>query len=273
MVESRLQRFASEPVRIHPASVSTKSPGQLVELLRSSTKILIFTGAGISTPSGIRDFRGPQGIWKERQPVYYDEFMSSETSRIEYWDYKAETWPTMRDAKPNAVHRSFVRLDEKLLVVITQNVDGLHGRAGLRRDKLIELHGSNGRVECQTCHEESDPDPHFESFKQSGNPLTCHCGGFLKPATISFGQSLHQTDLEAADRAAKNADLVVSLGSSLSVYPASQVALVAAQRGAPYVVINRGPTDHDGLTEVTLRIEGDVFDIFPPAVGQALDRS
>ena len=245
---------------------------QLPDLLRSAQGILVFTGAGISTPSGIRDFRGPQGIWKERQPIYYDQFMSSEAARIEHWDYKAETWPTMRDAEPNAVHQSFVQLEQagKLLMVVTQNVDGLHTRAGLSREKLIELHGSNSLVECQSCHEETDPDPHFDYFKRTGKPPVCHCGGFLKPATISFGQSLRTDDLAAADRAAKETDLVISLGSSLSVYPASEVPLLAARRGMPYVVINRGPTDHDAFSEVTLRIEGDVLEHFPPAVQQAL---
>ena len=247
---------------------------RLVGLLRPAHKILLFTGAGISTPSGIRDFRGPQGIWKERQPVYYDQFMSSEVARIEYWDYKAETWPTMRDAEPNAVHHSFVALERagRLLAVVTQNVDGLHSRAGLDREKLVELHGSNGVVECQSCHEETDPDPHFEHFRKTGTPPVCHCGGFLKPATISFGQSLRPADLKVADRAAREADLVVALGSSLSVYPASEVPLIAARRGVPYVVINRGPTDHDGASEVALRIEGDVLEIFPPAIELALRR-
>lgn len=251
--------------------MSVFESGRLTELLRAANEILLFTGAGISTPSGIRDFRGPKGIWKERQPVYYDQFMSSESARIEYWDYKAETWPAMRDAVPNAVHAALVELEQagKLLMVVTQNVDGLHSRAGLSREKLIELHGSNWLVECQTCHEESDPDPHFQHFQRTGRPPVCHCGGFLKPATISFGQSLRASDLKAADQAARDADLVIALGSSLSVYPASEVPLIAARRGVPYIVINRGPTDHDEFTEVSLRLEGDVLDIFPPAVEQA----
>ncbi len=233
----------------------------------------MFTGAGISTPSGIRDFRGPTGIWKERQPVYYDQFMSSEAARIEYWDYKTETWPTMRDAVPNAVHECIVELERagKLLIVVTQNIDGLHHRAGLSREKLIELHGTNGRVECQSCHEESDPDPHFEHFKKTGKAPLCSCGGYLKPATISFGQGLRPNDLKASEEAAWEADFVVSLGSSLSVYPASEIPLLAARRNVPYAVVNRGPTDHDGFPEVTLRLEGDVVDIFPPAVKGACE--
>lgn len=243
----------------------------LIDYLRAARRILVFTGAGISTPSGIRDFRGPNGIWKERQPVYYDQFMSSEAARIEYWDYKAETWPVMRDAVPNAVHTSLVALEHagKLLRVVTQNVDGVHERAGLGRDKLIELHGSNGRVECQTCLTESEPEPHFEYFHRTGKPPTCSCGGYLKPATISFGQNLRTADLSAAEKAVKETDFVVSLGSSLSVYPASEIPLMAARRGVPYVVVNRGVTDHDACPEVMLRLEGDVLEIFPPAVKQA----
>ncbi|MGY8671482.1 MAG: SIR2 family NAD-dependent protein deacylase [Verrucomicrobiia bacterium] len=255
--------------------MSTDDSEQLVDYLRSAQSILVFTGAGISTGSGIRDFRGPNGVWKERQPVYYDQFMSSETARVEYWDYKAESWPSMRDAIPNPVHEGIVDLERagKLLMVVTQNIDGLHSRAGLCREKLIELHGSNGRVECQSCHAESDPDPHFEEFKRTGKPPACSCGGFLKPATISFGQSLRPNDLEAAEQAAREADLVVSLGSSLSVYPASEIPLIAARRDVPYAVVNRGPTDHDACPEVTLRLEGDVVNLFPPAVKQAQARA
>ncbi len=244
---------------------------QLVDYLRSAQRILVFTGAGISTGSGIRDFRGPNGVWKERRPVYYDQFMSSEAARVEYWDYKAESWPSMRDATPNAVHEAIVDLERagRLLMVVTQNIDGLHNRAGLSRERLIELHGSNGRVECQTCHAESDPDPHFEEFARTGRAPRCSCGGDLKPATISFGQNLRPDDLKAAEQAARGADLVVSLGSSLSVYPAAEIPLRAARRDVPYAIVNRGPTDHDDFPEVTLRLEGDVVDLFPPAVKQA----
>jgi len=241
---------------------------QLASLIRAATRIFVFTGAGISTGSGIPDYRGPQGVWKHRRPVYYDEFMSSETARVDYWDYKMESWPVMRDAVPNAVHESVVGLERagKLLMVVTQNIDGLHSRAGTSRERLIELHGTNSRVQCQSCRAESDPEPHFELFRKTGKPPLCDCGGFLKPATISFGQSLDAADLETAAQASMRTDLMISLGSSLSVYPASQIPLLAAERGVPYVIINRGETGHDKLEAVTLRLEGDVVDLFPPAV-------
>jgi NAD-dependent deacetylase len=245
---------------------------RLVELLRAGQKMLLFTGAGISTGSGIPDFRGPDGVWKRRQPVYYHDFMRSEAARIEHWDYKLEAWPLFRAARPNATHESIVRLEQagKVLAVVTQNIDGLHARAGTPATHLIELHGTNSLVECQACGKLSDPEPHFEFFRKMRRPPVCECGGFLKPATISFGQNLRNADLERAQEAAGQADLVVALGSTLSVYPAANIPLIAANRGAPYVIINRGPTEHDDLREVTLRIEGDVGEMFPQAVEEVV---
>jgi len=244
---------------------------KLVELLRRGKRILVFTGAGISTGSGIPDFRGPEGVWKRRQPVYYHDFMRSEAARIEHWDYKLEGWPAFREARPNATHEAIVRLEHagKLVAVVSQNIDGLHGRAGTSREKLIELHGTNSLVECQSCGTLCDPEPHFEYFQRTHQPPVCECGGFLKPATISFGQNLRHEDLERAQQAAVEADLVLALGSTLSVYPAANIPLLAANRGVPYVIINRGPTEHDDFPELTLRLEGDVIGIFPPAVNKA----
>ena len=166
----------------------------LADYLRNSNKALIFTGAGISTGSGIPDFRGPQGVWTRRQPVYYQDFMTSEAARIEHWDYKLEGRDAFRDAQPNAVHQAIVRLERagKLLCVITQNIDGLHSLAGTSAERLVELHGTNALVECQSCHWRGDPEPHFEYFRRTRKPPLCQCGGFLKPATISFGQSLNR---------------------------------------------------------------------------------
>ena len=250
----------------------SKDNEKLIAYLRAGQNILVFTGAGISTGSGIPDFRGPDGIWKRRQPVYYHDFMRSETARIEHWDYKLEAWAAFRDAQPNASHEAIVRLEHvgRVRAVVTQNIDGLHSRAGTSPERLIELHGTNNLVECQTCGRRSPPEPHFEQFRKTRHPPICDCGGFLKPATISFGQNLRNEDLERAEAAAKAADLVLALGSTLSVYPAANIPLLAAAHGAPYVIINRGPTEHDEMPEVTLRLEGDVAEIFPPAVAVAL---
>ena len=244
----------------------------LVELLRGAERILVFTGAGVSTGSGIRDFRGPQGVWKTRQPVYYENFLASEAARVEYWDQKLEAWPSFRDARPNAAHAAAVALERagKLLLVLTQNIDGLHARAGTSPERLVEIHGTGGEVECLSCHARSEPGPHMDSFAETRRPPTCPCGGLLKPATISFGQGLRAEDLARAARAAEACDLVVSLGSTLSVHPAASFPLAAAERGVPYVIVNRGATEHDGHPAVTLRLEGDVVEIFPPAVEAAL---
>jgi len=246
--------------------------GDLTTLLSDARRVLIFTGAGISTGSGIPDYRGPQGTWTTRQPTTYQRFMASDEGRREYWDYKLEAWDAWRDAEPNATHRACVELERagRLAMVVTQNVDGLHTKAGTSPSKLVELHGTNNAVECQSCGRRSDPGEHFEHFRATGEPPVCDCGGFLKPATISFGQSLRLDDIERAQEAALACDLVLSLGSTLGVYPAAGIPLIAANNGAPYVIINRGQTDHDGMDEVTLRLEGDVAEIFPPAVDSAL---
>jgi len=248
------------------------SDPKLVELLRCARRILVFTGAGISTGSGIRDFRGPQGVWKERQPVYFQDFMSSEAARVEYWDQKLEAWPSFRDAGPNACHDAIAALERagRIEMVVTQNIDGLHSRAGSSTERLVEIHGTNGAVECMSCHELGDPDGQMQRFAETHKAPVCACGGYLKPATISFGQALRADDLRRASLAAEAADLVVALGSTLSVYPAAGFPLAAAERGTPYVVINRGPTDHDRLPVLTLRLEGDVVQLFPPAVEAAL---
>lgn len=198
--------------------------------------------------------------------------MTSEAARIEHWDFKLEGWDGYRDAEPNAVHRAIVTLEKagKVLAVVTQNIDGLHARAGTDPDRLVELHGTNLLVECQSCQQRGDPEPHFEFFRANRKPPLCPCGGFLKPATISFGQSLDPQVLRKAGAAAAGADLVVALGSTLSVYPAASFPLLAAQRGAPYIVINRGPTEHDHEPSVSLRIDGDVAEIFPATVAAAL---
>lgn len=246
----------------------------LIEHLRASRRMLVFTGAGVSTASGIPDFRGPDGVWRRRRPVSYDEFVGSETARIEYWDFKAESWAVLRGAQPNALHHAVVALEGagKIVSVVTQNVDGLHRLAGTSPNLLVELHGTDRLVRCLRCGDASDPSPHIEAFKATRYPPRCACGGLLKPATISFGQPLRHEDLERAEVAAAEADLVLALGSTLSVYPAASIPLIAAERGAPYIIVNQGTTDHDRHPSVTLRLDGDVTETVPGAVAEALER-
>jgi NAD-dependent deacetylase len=245
----------------------------LAELLRGAQRVLFFTGAGISTGSGIADYRGPDGLWKTRRPVEFGEFMASAAARAEYWDQKLEVWPQIRDALPNPTHHAIARCERagRVAAVVTQNIDGLHRKAGTSAELLVELHGSNLEVECMACHATSDPEAHFAAFASSREPPRCSaCGGPLKPATISFGQSLRERDLARAVAAARHTDLVVALGSSLSVHPAASIPLVAVERGVPYVVVNRGHTEHDDLAGLTLRIDGDTSEVLPPAVDAAL---
>ena len=245
---------------------------ELADWLRGAGRILVFTGAGISTPSGIPAFRGKGGIWTTRQPVYYQNFMAREASRIEYWEYKLEMWEEHGDARPNIIHETIVRLEQadKVELVVTQNIDGLHRAAGTPEELLVEVHGTGTLAECQTCRARNPVEASFEQFKQTRQPPICECGGFLKPATISFGQDLREPDLARAFAAAAACDLVIALGSTLSVSPANAIPLAAAQAGAPYIIINRDETDHDTLTQVTLRLTGNVEEILPTAVEAVL---
>ena len=255
-----------------PAVDQVVGIARLATILGAAQRILIFTGAGISTASGIPDYRGPKGVWNTRRPVFYDDFMASRESRVEYWRQKAEDREAFRSARPNPVHEAVVALERagRLELLVTQNVDGLHRIAGTSEDRLVEIHGTNGRVECQTCSVRTDPSGPFEEFEASGEPPVCECGGFLKPATISFGQALRMEDLTRSCEAANRADAALALGSTLLVTPAADIPLEAARTGSCYAIINRGPTEHDDSPFVTLRVDGDVGAIFPAAVAQAL---
>ena len=155
-------------------------------------------------------------------------------------------------------------------MVVTQNIDGLHRAAGTSEDLLVEVHGTGNLVECQTCDHREPPQPSFDYFKRERKCPRCECGGFLKPATISFGQNLREADLKRAFAAAESCDLVIALGSTLSVSPANTIPMAAAQAGTPYIIINRDETDHDGLSQVTFRLTGNVEELFPSAVEDAL---
>jgi NAD-dependent deacetylase len=239
----------------------------LVELLGPARRILVFTGAGISTASQIPDYRGPGGVWSKREPVYYQDFMASEESRLEYWDFKLEGYSVFRDARPNPAHAAIAELERrgKLECVVTQNIDGLHQLAGTSSDRLVELHGTGSQAECTDCKLREPIARPMDEFQRTRTPPRCTaCGAPLKPAVIMFGQALVMEDLGRAQRASSVADLVLALGSSLVVTPAADVPLFGVRKGAPYVIVNRGETPHDRLA--TLRIDGDVSEILPRAV-------
>ena len=239
----------------------------LSELIARARRVMVFTGAGISTGSGIPDFRGPQGVWQTRTPTYYQDFIASERARIEYWEFKLESWRVFRDARPNATHLALVELERlgKLEALVTQNVDGLHQAAGTSPGKLIELHGTNSQVECIDCSRRESPERCMEHFAKARRPPRCAaCDGLMKPAVVMFGQALVPEHLEQAREAAESADLILALGSSLVVTPAANIPLFGAQRGTPYVIVNQGETPHDELA--SLRIDDDVAAVLPPAL-------
>ncbi len=240
----------------------------LVSFLRPARRILVITGAGISTASGIPDFRGPHGIWKKRQPVFFEDFLASEEKRTEYWDYKSEGYERYHQAQPTQTHRALAELERtgRLLLLVTQNIDGLHLAAGSSEGKLVEIHGTARWVECLSCDRRQHPEAPILQFRRTGKAPRCECGGLLKFATVSFGQAIPPAAIARAASASRSADLVLALGSTLSVYPAAAIPLEAAERGAPYVIVNRGPTDHDDYA--TLKIDEDVETIVPSAIRQ-----
>ena len=243
---------------------------RLVDLLREAERVLVFTGAGISTGSKIPDFRGPDGVWRTRVPVELPAFVRSHAARIEYWSWKLESYPAFRDARPNAAHHALVTLERRgrLEAVVTQNVDGLHRAAGTSAERLVELHGTNAEAVCMACGLREPIARCMDEFARTNEPPRCAgCDGFMKPAVVMFGQMLEDADLRRANEAARRADLVLALGSSLVVTPAADIPLVAARRKVPYAIVNRGATPHDVLA--TLTIDDDLSVIVPAAVEAA----
>ncbi len=242
---------------------------KLSALLARAERVLCFTGAGISTASSIPDFRGPKGVWQTRAPVYYQEFISSEARRVEYWEFKLEGYPAFRDASPNAAHHAIVELERlgKLLLLVTQNIDGLHRASGLPGERMVELHGTGALCVCLGCSRREPMGDCLERFSASRTPPRCGaCGELMKPAVVMFGESLDPDTLVRAFAAAATADLVLSLGSSLVVTPAADVPLRAARRGVPYAIVNQGVTPHDELAE--LKIDADVSTVLPLAIAE-----
>ena len=227
-----------------------KVAGWLIEADRA----VAFTGAGISTESGIPDFRSPGGVWATSQPVYFDEFLRSAEARWEYWRQKAESHRDMAKAEPNIAHKTLARWESigKLRGVITQNIDGLHQLAGSRR--VLELHGTARQVACLDCAWRTDADPMVEEFNRTQRVPECpRCGGLLKHATVSFGQALPADVLREATQWARESDLFLAMGSSLVVEPAAGLPVIAKQCGARLVILNRDRTPCVSLADLVIR--------------------
>ncbi|MDQ3010496.1 MAG: Sir2 family NAD-dependent protein deacetylase [Acidobacteriota bacterium] len=243
---------------------------QATELIARSSRIVGFTGAGISTESGIPDFRSPNGIWANNRMIEYGEFISSRAGRVEYWRQKVAMWPEMRDAEPNAGHRSFAELERqgRLRAIITQNIEGLHQRAG--NTNVIELHGTTVECECLTCGARVSMDEAVARVKAGDVAPECDaCGGLLKPATISFGQSMPAMAMKAAVEACQDCDVFLAVGSSLVVYPAASLPELAKQSGAVLIIINRTPTPFDEIADLVLNEE--IGKALPKLIGLSVE--
>jgi len=235
-----------------PADDPCQAAGALLE---RAERVAVLTGAGISTESGIPDFRSPGGLWDRYDPsqLTFDRFCASEDTRRTYWEIATQSYPVMRDAEPNAAHRAVAAIERagKLLKLVTQNVDGLHHRAGSTAPATIEIHGSAMRATCIDCGAEHDrASVHQRVLDGQAVPSCDHCGGRLKPATVSFGQAMPERETAEAFAAAADCDLMIVIGSSLVVYPAAGVPEAAVRAGAPLVIVNREPTPLDAHAEV-----------------------
>lgn len=230
----------------------------LRSMLEASRNCVIFTGAGISTESGIPDFRSPGGVWTKYQPIDFSDFLASEEMRRESWRRKFATDDLIGKSEPNKGHLAVAKLaaQGQAACIITQNIDGLHQRSGIADEKVIELHGNTTYAACLECAKRFELDeirPPFE--KDDTLPLCDHCNGIVKTATISFGQAMPLEQMQAAEAATLACDLFIVIGSSLVVYPAAGFPELAKRNGARLVILNRDPTPLDRIADLVLHSE------------------
>jgi NAD-dependent deacetylase len=240
----------------------------LATLIEQSRRIVAFTGAGISTESGIPDFRSPGGIWSRMQPIDFRDFMRSIDMRREAWRRKAVIDRDFQQAQPNRGHRALAALVARgsMSAIITQNIDGLHQASGVPADKVIELHGNGTYATCLECGVRYELAPIMAAFERDETvPVCTDCGGIVKSATISFGQAMPQAAMARAQAESTDCDLFIVLGSSLVVYPAAGFPALAKRRGARLVIINREETDQDDSADLVVR--GEIGATLGEAVG------
>ncbi len=228
----------------------------LLSEIKKSKRIIFFTGAGISTESGIPDFRGAEGIWKKYSPqvVEYSRFLASHQNRKEYWEFSNSLYRKFKSAKPNAAHYAIAKMERLgyLDCIITQNIDNLHQKAGNSEEKILELHGNAFKVRCLNCNKYYSREEIEKNFPRDGVPSCVRCDGILKPTTILFGEPLPEKVLEEAFRRARKADLLIVLGSSLVVYPAALIPLEVIQQEGKLVIVNLTPTQYDKYADIVI---------------------
>lgn len=229
---------------------------RISDMVLESKRIVVFTGVGISTESGIPDFRSPGGIWDRFDPneFTFQKFLASEASREKFWDFYRLLWATLARAKPNRGHYAIAELDKlgKLTCVITQNVDNLHQMSGIPDQKVIELHGTLQWVICLECGKRTRKEEIQHRLDLGERVPKCECGGIIKPVTVTFGQPMPEREVQEARKQAAGCDLLMICGSSLLVHPAAQIPLVAKDSGAKLVIINLTPTPHDAFSDVVV---------------------
>jgi NAD-dependent deacetylase len=236
-------------------TASADDVATLSRMLREARRVVIFTGAGISTESGIPDFRSPSGIWTRMAPIDFQDFVSSREMRREAWRRRFAMEESFAQARPNAGHEAVAELVArgKASHVVTQNIDNLHQDSGVPEDKVIEIHGNTRYAKCLDCGARMELAPIAEHFARTGDPPDCEaCGGIVKTATISFGQAMPEREMARADAAARACDLFLALGSSLVVYPAAGLPLLAKRGGARLVIVNREATEQDRFADLVI---------------------
>jgi NAD-dependent deacetylase len=243
----------------------------LARLIGAARRMVIFTGAGMSTESGIPDFRSPGGVWSRMKPIYFQEFTGSEAKRREAWDRAFSGIAGWVGAKPNEGHFAVARLvaGGKVPAVITQNVDNLHQDSGVPADRVIELHGNASYATCLDCGLRHELEGLKQSYLGTGEIPTCRgCGGLVKVATVSFGQPMPEAAMARAQAETLACDLFLVLGSSLVVHPAASLPVIARRNGAKLVIVNRDPTELDDIANLVLNTEiGPLMSALAPANG------
>ncbi len=241
----------------------------LARLIADARRIVVFTGAGISTESGIPDFRSPGGVWSRMKPIYFQDFVASEERRREAWERAFSGRAGWVGREPNSGHHAVARLvaQGRASSIITQNVDNLHQDSGVPADKVIELHGNASYATCLSCAERHELEDLRALYRTSGDLPACRtCGGIVKTATISFGQSMPPEPMMRAEAETLACDLFLVLGSSLVVYPAAGFPLLAKRNGAHLAIVNREPTELDAYADLVLHDEiGPVMSAAAPA--------
>ena len=236
---------------------------ELSQYINEAKNIVIFTGAGISTESGIPDFRGPQGVWKTNTPIYFQDFIGSQEVRKESWKRKFTGQDIIKKAKPNIGHLAVAEIinTHQSAYLITQNVDNLHQDAGVPDDKITEIHGNASYASCLDCGIRYELKPIKKDFLENETVPYCDsCGGIIKTATISFGQSMPEEGMQMAQRKTLGCDLFITIGTSLVVYPAAGFPKLAKEIGANLIIINNEPTDFDPIADLVIHEQiGKVF--------------